>query len=72
MAAGLHVVGHVLTRRSREQVIRDVGLCILLHDLLEVGDSMIYPGDGAAQVRVSFRMVKTHCRCSARVFLHVP
>jgi hypothetical protein len=40
------------------QVIREVGLCILLHDLLEVGDSMIYPGDGAAQVRVSFRMVR--------------
>jgi hypothetical protein len=38
-------------------VIRDVGLCILMHDLLEVGDSMIYPGDGAAQIRVSFRMV---------------
>lgn len=28
-----------------------------MHDLLEVGDSMIYPGDGAAQIRVTFRMV---------------
>eukprot|EP00038_Savillea_parva_P030044 m.75108 g.75108 ORF g.75108 m.75108 type:complete len:197 (+) comp8967_c0_seq2:256-846(+) len=46
-----------INKKYANKVIRDVGLCILLHDLLEVGDSMIYPGDGAAQVRVSFRMV---------------
>eukprot|EP00037_Helgoeca_nana_P008756 m.77637 g.77637 ORF g.77637 m.77637 type:complete len:198 (-) comp19121_c0_seq1:114-707(-) len=46
-----------INKKYANKVIREVGLCILLHDLLEVGDSMIYPGDGAAQVRVSFRMV---------------
>eukprot|EP00035_Acanthoeca_spectabilis_P040436 m.69901 g.69901 ORF g.69901 m.69901 type:complete len:198 (+) comp9988_c0_seq1:427-1020(+) len=46
-----------INKKYANKVIRNVGLCILLHDLLEVGDSMIYPGDGAAQARVTFRMV---------------
>jgi DNA-directed RNA polymerase III subunit RPC8 len=39
------------------QVFPDVGLCISIWDILEVGESIIYPGDGHGHVVVKFRMI---------------
>ena len=39
------------------RVVRQVGLCVCLYDFEEVGDSYIYPTDGAAHVNVKFLMV---------------
>ncbi len=39
------------------RVVRHVGLCVCLYDFEEVGDSYIYPTDGAAHVNVKFLMV---------------
>ena len=33
------------------QVVLNVGLCIVLHDLTYVGDSYIFPGDGASHTK---------------------
>lgn len=35
----------------------DVGLCIMLHDITEIQESHIFPGDGASHTNVSFRFV---------------
>eukprot|EP00041_Stephanoeca_diplocostata_P007882 m.113340 g.113340 ORF g.113340 m.113340 type:complete len:200 (+) comp17077_c0_seq2:232-831(+) len=46
-----------LNKKYANKVIKGLGLCIMLHDILTIGDSLIYPGDGAAQLRVRFRLV---------------
>ena len=33
------------------QVVLNVGLCIVLYDLTYVGDSYIFPGDGASHTK---------------------
>ena len=35
---------------SSYQVVHNVGLCIILFDIIEIGDSYILPGDGCAHV----------------------
>lgn len=39
------------------QVITNVGLCIALFDILKMGDSFIFPGDGASHTKVEFRFI---------------
>ena len=39
------------------QVIRNVGLCIMLYDILEVDSGFIFPGDGGAHIEIKFRLV---------------
>lgn len=39
------------------QVIKNVGLCIGLYDITQIGDSYIIPGDGAAHIKVTFRYI---------------
>lgn len=39
------------------QVVLNVGLCIALFDITSLGDSYIFPGDGASHTRVTFRYV---------------
>lgn len=39
------------------KVVMDVGLCLSLFDILEIGDSIIYPGEGAYFSKVRFRFV---------------
>ncbi|XP_025416823.1 DNA-directed RNA polymerase III subunit RPC8 [Sipha flava] len=39
------------------KVVMNVGLCISLFDILEIGDSIIYPGEGAYFSKVRFRFV---------------
>ena len=36
-----------------DQVIANVGLCLVLHDIASVGVPYIFPGDGAAHIEVS-------------------
>jgi DNA-directed RNA polymerase III subunit RPC8 len=35
----------------------DVGLVISLFDIVEIGDSHIFPGDGSSHTRVVFRLL---------------
>ena len=39
------------------KVIMDVGMCIALYDVIEVGSSLIHPADGGAHFEVVFRVV---------------
>lgn len=43
--------------RFANKVIYNVGLCIFLHDITKIGDSFIYPNDGASYTQVEFRMI---------------
>lgn len=54
-------IEEVVTRRLNElfsnRVVPGVGLCIFLHDVLELGDGYILPGDGSVHIRVKFRFI---------------
>lgn len=39
------------------QVLFNVGLCIMLKDLVSLGDSIILPGDGSSHTEVVFRYI---------------
>ncbi|XP_060869354.1 DNA-directed RNA polymerase III subunit RPC8 [Metopolophium dirhodum] len=39
------------------KVVMDVGLCLSLFDILEIGDSIIYPSEGAYFSKVRFRFI---------------
>ncbi|KAK9383917.1 RNA polymerase III subunit Rpc25-domain-containing protein [Kockiozyma suomiensis] len=39
------------------KVVQDVGLCVCLYDILEVGDGLIRHGDGSAYIKTVFRLV---------------
>lgn len=43
------------------KVVMDVGLCLSLYDVIEIGDSIIYPGEGAYFSKVKFRFVVFRC-----------
>ena len=49
-----------LNRKIANKVLHNVGLCISLWDILEIGDSFLFPGDGAAHSRVKFRLLNFH------------
>merc|ERR1712168_1698697 len=46
-----------VNRKLCNRVLLDVGLCICLYDILEIGKSFILPGDGAAHTKVHFRLL---------------
>merc|ERR1712168_1515802 len=46
-----------LNRKLANKVYHNHGLCIILYDILEIGDSLILPGDGACYTFVKFRFV---------------
>ncbi|KAK4312716.1 hypothetical protein Pmani_015869 [Petrolisthes manimaculis] len=46
-----------LNRKLANKVVLNVGLCIALFDVTSLGDSYIFPGDGASHTRVTFRYV---------------
>lgn len=46
-----------LNRRFANKVVLNVGLVICLHDIIEIGESYIYCGDGAIHTRCIYRMV---------------
>lgn len=46
-----------LNRKLGNRVVYNVGLCLLLYDVLKIEDSFIFPGDGSTHTKVSFRFV---------------
>ncbi|KAI1278076.1 DNA-directed RNA polymerase III subunit RPC8 [Halotydeus destructor] len=46
-----------LNKRFSNKVIVNVGLCIVLYDIVKLEQSFIYHGDGAANTEVHFRFV---------------
>eukprot|EP00091_Calanus_sinicus_P023369 TRINITY_DN7851_c0_g1_i2.p2 TRINITY_DN7851_c0_g1~~TRINITY_DN7851_c0_g1_i2.p2 ORF type:complete len:119 (-),score=49.63 TRINITY_DN7851_c0_g1_i2:382-693(-) len=46
-----------INRKLANKVMINVGLCLSLHDILEVGESFLFPGDGASHTKVRFRML---------------
>ena len=46
-----------LNTKLANKVVYNVGLCVALHDVLEIGDSFILPGDGGSCTPVKFRFV---------------
>lgn len=50
-------IKYELNKKFANKVVYGVGLCITLHDIIQLGDSYIFPGDGAAHMKVVFRFV---------------
>lgn len=46
-----------INRKYSNKIIHNVGLCICFHDLLSMEDGLMKPGDGAAFVKVTFRLI---------------
>ena len=46
-----------LTEKLANKVLKDVGLVVALWDILSIGDSYLFPGDGASHTRVEFRIL---------------
>jgi len=46
-----------LNHKLSNRILLNVGLCIALYDILEIGESHILPGDGSAHTKVRFRML---------------
>lgn len=46
-----------LTEKLANKVLKDVGLVIALWDIINIGDSYLFPGDGASHTRVEFRIL---------------
>ena len=42
---------------SLMQVVPNVGLCICLHDILKLGESYNFPGDGSSHTQTTFRYI---------------
>ncbi|KDR14462.1 DNA-directed RNA polymerase III subunit RPC8 [Zootermopsis nevadensis] len=50
-------IAEELNKKLANKVVLNVGLCIALHDITQLEDSYIFPGDGAAHTKVNFRYV---------------
>ncbi|GAB1865630.1 DNA-directed RNA polymerase III subunit RPC8 [Camponotus japonicus] len=51
------VVADELNRKLANKVYKDIGLCIVLHDITKIEESYIFPGDGASHTKVTFRFI---------------
>lgn len=51
------VLAEELNKRFANKVVLDVGLVICLHDIVDVGESYIYCGDGAIHTKCVYRMI---------------
>eukprot|EP00026_Physarum_polycephalum_P016423 Phypoly_transcript_17321.p1 GENE.Phypoly_transcript_17321~~Phypoly_transcript_17321.p1 ORF type:complete len:228 (+),score=46.59 Phypoly_transcript_17321:93-776(+) len=45
-----------IERKYCGKVLLNVGLCIGLHDIIKMGDGIVFQGEGASQVKVTFRL----------------
>lgn len=52
-----NVIEDELNKKFANKVIYQLGLCIALFDIKEIGDSSILPGDGSSHTKVLFRFV---------------
>ncbi|KAK9366323.1 RNA polymerase III subunit Rpc25-domain-containing protein [Lipomyces kononenkoae] len=46
-----------INAKYANKVVQDVGLCLCLFDILEVGDGLIRHGDGGAYINTVFRLI---------------
>lgn len=46
-----------INRKLANKVMIGLGLCLALWDILEIGDSFIFPGDSASHTKVRFRLL---------------
>ena len=46
-----------LNKKFSNKVVHNVGLCIVLFDIIEMGDAYILPGDGSSHTPVKFRFI---------------
>lgn len=53
----LTVIEDELNKKFANKVIYQLGLCVALFDIKEIGDSCVLPGDGSSHTRVLFRYV---------------
>jgi DNA-directed RNA polymerase III subunit RPC8 len=56
-AKELEAVKFQINNKYSNRVLENVGLCIKLYDILDVGDGIIMAGDGGSHTRVKFRMI---------------
>ncbi|XP_014219497.1 DNA-directed RNA polymerase III subunit RPC8 [Copidosoma floridanum] len=50
-------ISEELNRKLANKVFLNVGLCIALNDILEIGESFIFADDGSSHTKVRFRYV---------------
>ncbi|XP_043083399.1 DNA-directed RNA polymerase III subunit RPC8 isoform X1 [Puntigrus tetrazona] len=50
-------IAEELNKKLANKVVFNVGLCVCLHDITQLEDSYIFPGDGASHTKVHFRYV---------------
>ena len=50
-------ISDALFEKFANKVVPSLGLCITLHDILHVGEAMLYPGNGSQHIVVEFRFV---------------
>jgi len=53
----IEALGEEIDHKYSNKVILDVGLCVCLYDFEKIGDAFIYPLDGSAHYKVTFRLV---------------
>jgi len=46
-----------LNKKFANKVVHNVGLCVVLFDIIEIGDAYILPGDGSSHTPVTFRFI---------------
>uniref|UniRef100_A0A8R1ILJ3 SHS2_Rpb7-N domain-containing protein n=1 Tax=Caenorhabditis japonica TaxID=281687 RepID=A0A8R1ILJ3_CAEJA len=51
------VIKKRLNERLANKVVPDLGLCICVYDITEIGDSYILPGEGDCRARVTVRLL---------------
>lgn len=50
-----NIIKEVLNTKLANKVVHNIGLAIALHDLTNVGDSFVFPGDACTYTTVRFR-----------------
>lgn len=65
------IVIHLNTMLANK-VVMNVGLCLSLFDIQEIGDSIIYPSEGAYFCKVRFRFIVFRCVCGITFALNSP
>ncbi|KAL4853308.1 DNA-directed RNA polymerase III subunit rpc8 [Chlorella vulgaris] len=50
-------ISAALEKAFLDRVVPNLGLVVTLHDILSIGDGCVYPSDGGAHYKVSFRVI---------------
>jgi len=55
----LKAIQNAILIKYRDRILPSVGLCITLHSIVSLGDAFVFPGEGSAHYRVTFKLVRT-------------